>query len=400
MCYVCITYLMVNWNMEKTEELILLSLLDGPKSGAEIIMLVAPERCPQEQGRINHPDKWPKKMRREVTMSVMSNWFRKGSKSGYMHNLEKRGLLKNIRPGGGRERKYDVNWLKLSKLMWDNIPASKTVTNLSTLEKTLAERMEKNRDLLFNLDAFQALYHIDDNLIFPSLRGFIHSAMGYSFVLNRSLYLMEKNTSFSVKDALNEVKEMKFESVIRFLVQRVWKELTNEPDREFEKRELIFLGKQKSKAEERDYDMLKKGLEPGFLFYLKLVVGNIVHREFDVANSDYENKDWIKAIEDISSNKVKGKVSFRSYPPLFKGIRIPITKNEKKELEDFRNINKILDRKDADIMELLEKGFELYFYEDKVVVMEKQSKGNYELYKSPFDLEDFEVFLDLKNEFI
>lgn len=386
--------------ISRTEELILLSLLDGPKSGAEIIMVVAPERCPKQKGgRIQHPEEWDKKLKRKLTMSVMSNWFRKTGKSAYMRNLEDCNLIKKIEGKGRMENRYDVNWLRLSQLLWEEIPGAKAFPNLSELEEVLARRMEKNRGLLFNMDAYRELYRIDGRDNFPSLRGFIHTAMGYAYVLKKSLSLQEHKASLSLKEILSKLERVSLEANVRFLVRRVWKEITGGLDREFEKRELKFIEEQIKKAKEKKYDMLKKGVGPGFYFYLRWIEGSITHREGKTVDNDYAGKEWVEILEDVTTNKVRGSISYSYYKPLSRGIKIPITKEEKRELEDNRKIHKILNKKEANINELIEKGYELYFYEDKVIVFRIKSKKNYEFFKSPFDLEDFEVWVDLKNIF-
>jgi len=350
--------------LRSTEELILLSLLDHPKSGAGIITIVAPGKCPQKNGIVMHPDDWDKQERREITMKVMSNWFRKDSKSGYVHNLERRKLIKKIQAEGWMERKYDANWLRLSRLLLNEILRYRDISDISEYEKNLAVRMEKNRGLLFNLEAFKELYQFNIGYKFPSLKGFVHTAIGYYFVLQGVLNQLEGKSAISIKEALKKMRETAPQTSIRFLVRHVWKESTGGSNDEFTNREVKFLKAQVEKSREQQYEILKnKRPDAVFDDYFMLIEGKLPYSKFDNIDDTYLELDKGKQLDDLKSGRVNGKAIGGVYNPLSKGVRIVLTEKDKMGLQ-------------------------------------KDTKGEYTVFKSPFDLEDFEKWLELKKLFI
>lgn len=248
--------------------------------------------------------------------------------------IEPRGL-------GNPPTKTEPEWVEISSRLWEDVP--RDIKNIDELAQDLANKFQNDREIIFNEEALKSLYYMNGEYIFPSLQGFILTAIGYTCVLEDCLRLIDSGQAEGMEEALSKLPDHSSGSLapslspnIRFIVRRVWKGLAREKsldyDTEFYRRELEMLQIMeevyRSKYDEVTY------IWENFWVYLKEVQGVIVKVDFDVSEGDYTEENYVEALNDIKSGKIEGDIQKETNQmPLFRGIKVEITDSEAENIE-------------------------------------------------------------------
>ncbi len=133
---------------------ILICLLEKPRSAKEIVQIVKPEFA-------------EKNINRYELGVIISNWYRKGSKTGYFSQLINECIIERV-----EGKKYDINWDKFFDHLKNEF--EKTGFQLS-IDTQFGNFIKQNREFLFNHNNFKELYELKC----PSLLGILNISLFY-----------------------------------------------------------------------------------------------------------------------------------------------------------------------------------------------------------------------------